>query len=55
MKIFDQLVTADIPIIEPPPQVQTPLLHHQKQALWFITEKEKPRKFGPKAEDNSSL
>jgi len=55
MKMFDQLVTADIPAMEPPAQVKTPLLHHQKQALWFMTEKEKPRKFGPKEEDNNSL
>ncbi|KAJ5190587.1 uncharacterized protein N7498_009572 [Penicillium cinerascens] len=55
MKMFDQLVTADIPSMEAPPQVKTPLLHHQKQALWFMTEKEKPRKFGPKEEDNNSL
>lgn len=55
MKMFDQLVTADIPTMEAPPEVSTPLLHHQKQALWFMTEKEMPRKFGPKEEDNNSL
>ncbi|KAJ5662214.1 uncharacterized protein N7477_009830 [Penicillium maclennaniae] len=55
MKMFDQLVTADIPSMEPPSQVKTPLLHHQKQALWFMTQKEKPRTFGPKEEDNNSL
>ncbi|KAJ5679189.1 hypothetical protein N7462_007433 [Penicillium macrosclerotiorum] len=55
MKMFDQLVSADIPTMEPPSAVQTPLLHHQKQALWFMTEKEQDRKFGPKEEQNNSL
>lgn len=41
--------------MEQPAQVKTPLLDHQKQALWFMTEKEQPRKFGPKEEDNNSL
>ncbi|KAG2007765.1 hypothetical protein GB937_008264 [Aspergillus fischeri] len=56
MKMFDQLQSAqNIPEMEPPDSVLTPLLRHQKQALWFMTEKEKPRKFGPKEEDNNSL
>ncbi|KAL4870075.1 hypothetical protein BDV12DRAFT_166550 [Aspergillus spectabilis] len=56
MKMFDQLQSADnIPEMDPPPLVTTPLLRHQKQALWFMTEKEQPRKFGPKEEDNNSL
>ncbi|KAI9369455.1 SNF2 family N-terminal domain-containing protein [Aspergillus egyptiacus] len=56
MKMFDLLQSADnIPEMEPPSLVKTPLLRHQKQALWFMTEKEKPRKFGPKEEDNNSL
>lgn len=55
MKMFDQLVSVDIPTMEPPAQVKTPLLHHQKQALWFMTEKEKSRKFGPREADNNSL
>ncbi|OJJ47214.1 hypothetical protein ASPZODRAFT_132175 [Penicilliopsis zonata CBS 506.65] len=56
MKMFDQLRTADnLPEMEPPASVQTPLLRHQKQALWFMSEKEKPRRFGPKEEDNNSL
>ncbi|KAL4879096.1 SNF2 family N-terminal domain-containing protein [Aspergillus karnatakaensis] len=56
MKMFDQLQSADnIPEMDPPALVTTPLLRHQKQALWFMTEKEKPRKFGPKEEDNNSL
>jgi SNF2 family DNA or RNA helicase len=57
MKMFDQLQSAEnIPEMEPPSSLlSTPLLRHQKQALWFMTEKEKPRKFGPKEEDNNSL
>ncbi|KAJ6073158.1 hypothetical protein N7467_011243 [Penicillium canescens] len=55
MKMFDQLITVDIPTMEPSSHILTPLLPHQKQALWFMTEKEKPRKFGPNEEDNNSL
>ena len=56
MKMFDQLQSAEnIPEMEPPSMVSTPLLRHQKQALWYMTEKEKRRKFGPREEDNNSL
>ncbi|KAG0161050.1 hypothetical protein PDIDSM_8583 [Penicillium digitatum] len=55
MKMFDQLANANIPTMEPSHHIKTPMLHHQKQALWFMTEKEKPRKFGRKEEDNNSL
>lgn len=55
MKMFDQLANANIPAMEPTRHITTPMLHHQKQALWFMTEKEKPRKFGRKEEDNNSL
>ncbi|EAW14184.1 putative SNF2 family helicase/ATPase [Aspergillus clavatus NRRL 1] len=56
MKMFDQLQSAgNLPEMEPPSLVVTPLLRHQKQALWFMTEKEKPRKFGPNEKDNNSL
>ncbi|KAJ5508331.1 hypothetical protein N7527_010474 [Penicillium freii] len=55
MKMFDQLANANIPTMEPPHHIITPMLHHQKQALWFMTEKEKPRKYGQKEEDNNSL
>ncbi|BDD60881.1 hypothetical protein MAP00_005971 [Monascus purpureus] len=56
MKMFDQLQSADnIPEMEPSPLLSTPLLRHQKQALWFMTEKEKPRKFGPSERENNSL
>lgn len=55
MKMFDQLISKDIPTMEQSVQIKTPLLHHQKQALWFMMEKEQPRKFGPNEEDNNSL
>ncbi|KAL1973008.1 hypothetical protein VTN31DRAFT_6550 [Thermomyces dupontii] len=56
MKMFDQLRSAEnIPEKEPPPSIATPLLRHQKQALWFMLEKEQPRKFGPQERDNNSL
>ncbi|KAL4887834.1 SNF2 family N-terminal domain-containing protein [Aspergillus ambiguus] len=56
MKMFDQLQSAEnIPEMDTPPQLVTPLLRHQKQALWFMTEKERPRKFGPNEADNNSL
>ncbi|RMJ22215.1 SNF2 family helicase ATPase [Aspergillus sp. HF37] len=56
MKMFDQLQsTENIPEMEAPSHIKTHLLRHQKQALWFMTEKEKPRKFGPEETDNNSL
>lgn len=55
MKMFDHFISKDIPTMEAPKAVVTPLLHHQKQALWFMMEKEQPRKFGSEEEDNNSL
>lgn len=56
MKMFDQLQSAEnLPEMDPPPIISTRLLRHQRQGLWYMTEKEKPRKFGPKEEDNNSL
>ncbi|KAI2794698.1 hypothetical protein POX_a01299 [Penicillium oxalicum] len=55
MKMFDKLVSMDIPMLEPPASIKTPLLDHQKQALWFMREKEAPRKYGDKEEDHNSL
>ncbi|PGH28572.1 hypothetical protein GX50_08690 [[Emmonsia] crescens] len=55
-KMFDQLTSAEnIPEMEPPPSIKTPLLAHQKQALWYMLQKEKPRKFGEREEENNSL
>ncbi|KAH8705169.1 putative SNF2 family helicase/ATPase [Talaromyces proteolyticus] len=56
MKMFDQLKSAEnIPEMEASPLIRTPLLRHQKQALWFMVEKEKDRKYGPNENDNNSL
>lgn len=55
-KMFDQLQSAEnLPQMEPPDLVKTPLLPHQKQALWYMTEKEKQRKLGTEEKDNNSL
>ncbi|KAJ5627128.1 hypothetical protein N7528_004555 [Penicillium herquei] len=54
-KMLNQLHNTDIPEMEAPSSILTPLLHHQKQALWFMTEKEKPRRFGRTEADNTSL
>ncbi|OAX79555.1 hypothetical protein ACJ72_06127 [Emergomyces africanus] len=55
-KMFDKLTSAEnIPEMEPPPSIKTPLLAHQKQALWYMLQKEKPRKYGEKEEENNSL
>lgn len=56
-KMFDSLstTTQNLPEMEPNTSISTPLLPHQKKALYFLTEKEKPRKFGSEEKDNSSL
>ncbi|OJD10927.1 hypothetical protein AJ78_08190 [Emergomyces pasteurianus Ep9510] len=55
-KMFDKLTSAEnIPEMEPPPSIKTPLLAHQKQALWYMLQKEKPRKYGEREEENTSL
>ncbi|EEH42116.1 uncharacterized protein PADG_06936 [Paracoccidioides brasiliensis Pb18] len=55
-KMFDRLTsTGDIPEMEPPPMIKTPLLPHQRQALWYMLQKEKPRKFGENEAENNSL
>ncbi|KAF3482819.1 transcription termination factor 2 [Arthroderma uncinatum] len=55
-KMFDQLQGAqNLPEIETPELLKTQLLPHQKQALGFMLEKEKPRKLGPNEADNNSL
>ncbi|KAI0009724.1 SNF2 family N-terminal domain-containing protein [Xylariaceae sp. FL0662B] len=45
MGVFDSLTKSeDLPEMEPDPRVQTELLKHQKQGLYFMTMKEQPRK-----------
>ncbi|TRX98329.1 hypothetical protein FHL15_000974 [Xylaria flabelliformis] len=46
MGVFDSLTKSeDLPEMEPHPRVQTELLRHQKQGLYFMTTKEQPRVF----------
>ncbi|KAI9789179.1 MAG: hypothetical protein M1816_006313 [Peltula sp. TS41687] len=54
--MFDSLVeTENLPQMEPDPRITTPLLVHQKQGLYFMTNKEKARVFGDTEADNGSL
>ncbi|XXG99171.1 hypothetical protein Hte_005506 [Hypoxylon texense] len=47
MGVFDSLTKNDeLPEMEPGPRVQTELLKHQKQGLFFMTTREQPRQFG---------
>lgn len=46
MGVFDSLTKSeDLPEMEPHARVQTELLRHQKQGLYFMTKKEQPRNF----------
>lgn len=54
--MFDSLVRSEkLPQMEADPRITTPLLAHQKQALYFMTNKEKARVFGDNEADNNSL
>ncbi|KAL8693737.1 MAG: hypothetical protein Q9218_001482 [Villophora microphyllina] len=54
--MFDSLAKSeDLPELEAPSSVITPLLGHQKQALHFMTSKEQMRVFGDSEEENNSL
>ena len=56
-KMFDALSTTNenLEQMEPDPTIMTPLLEHQKQALHFLVEKEKPRSYANEDSMNSSL
>lgn len=57
-KLFDAFANAAAPLAETEPPsaiVTTPLLNHQKQALTFMLTHERPRTFGAKESENSSL
>lgn len=46
MGVFDSLTKSeDLPEMEPDPRIQTELLKHQKQGLFFMTKKEQPREW----------
>ena len=55
-RIFDSLKESDDLLqMEQPAMVKTPLLSHQKQALHFMTEREKDKREDLSSEDESSL
>lgn len=54
--VFDGLEQSEnLPEMDPDPRIKTPLLKHQKQGLYFMTNKEKERTFGEGDKGNSSL
>ncbi len=54
--VFDSLQKSEhVPEMEPDSRILTPLLSHQKQALYFMTNKEKERGYGDKDDGNDSL
>lgn len=54
--MFDSLQRSEnLPAMDADPRVTTELLEHQKQGLYFLTNKEKARVFSHKDEDNSSM
>ncbi|KAI9816170.1 MAG: hypothetical protein M1827_001771 [Pycnora praestabilis] len=56
ISMFDSLEKSEnLPELEPDPRILTPLLNHQKQGLYFMTDREKERVFSEKEEDDSSL
>lgn len=56
VSMFDSLKQSeDLPEKEQPSSISTPLLAHQKQALWFMTDREKDRSFKEDDNDTSSL
>jgi hypothetical protein len=54
-EMFDSLKVDDIPEMEPESAIITPMLRHQKQALYFMTEKEKPVTLGNKDDERNTL
>lgn len=56
LSMFDSLEKSEnMPELEADSRITTALLQHQKQGLWFMTEKEKERVFSDTEEDNNSL
>jgi len=54
--MFDSLERSEnLPEMEPDPRIVTELLKHQKQGLYFMTNKEKERIWGADEKGNSSL
>jgi SNF2 family DNA or RNA helicase len=56
ISMFDSLEKSEnLPEMDADPRITTALLPHQKQGLYFLTNKEKERVFGENEADNSSL
>ena len=53
--LASQQKSENLPEMDADPRITTELLSHQKQGLYFLTNKEKERIFSDKEEDNSSL
>ena len=54
--MFDSLERSEsLPEMDADPRITTELLKHQKQGLYFMTNKERERVFGPDEKGNSSL
>lgn len=54
--MFDSLERSEnLPEMDPDPRIITELLKHQKQGLYFMTNKERERTFGADEKGNSSL
>lgn len=54
--MFDSLQKSEnLPEMEASPLIKTALLSHQKQGLYFLTDREEARVFSEKEEDNNSL
>lgn len=56
-KLFDAVAgnAKALPMLETPSGLTTTLLDHQRQALWWLLQREKPRTFGEEEAENSSL
>lgn len=56
LSVFDSLQQSEkLPLMDPDPRITTELLAHQKQGLYFMTNKEKERVYGDSDAANSSL
>ncbi|KAI1180728.1 SNF2 family N-terminal domain-containing protein [Nemania sp. FL0916] len=56
MGVFDSLTKSeDLPEMDPHPRVKTELLRHQKQGLYFMTSKEKPRQYASNGQASGSF
>ena len=56
-KLFDSVANnaKALPMHDPPPELTTQLLDHQRQGLWWLLQREKPRVFDDAEDENNSL